>query len=197
MSSRIYLIFPLMLILLLLQVTAAPYFELYGIAPQLLFVITIAWTLYFGVQQGLIWAFAGGMLLDLFSAGPMGASALALMAAVGVVAFIQRLLPQNRILIPLALGAVASLVYWLVYISLLRILVPFMLTSLDYLSASGAASGTQGRSLINAIAGEYGFGGSVGAMVLASTIIHSLIILPLYWALSTIDRLVRPRSIEI
>ena len=110
---------------------------------------------------------------------------------------IQRLFPENRILIPLALGAIASLIYWLVYILLLRILVPFMVESLDYLSAAGIATGAQGRALMTAIGAEYGLGGSIGAMVLTSTIIHSLMILPLYWLLSTIDRLARPRSVEI
>jgi len=128
MSARIYLAFPVMLFLLLVQVTVSPNFELYGVTPQLLFLITIVWALYYGLQQGLIWAFVGGILIDLFSAGPMGASSLALMAAVMVIVSIQRLFPENRILVPLVLGAVASLVFWIVYLVLLRILVPFMIT---------------------------------------------------------------------
>ncbi len=197
MSARIYLAFPVMLLLLLVQVTVSPNFELYGVVPQLLFLITIVWALYYGLQQGLIWAFVGGILIDLFSAGPMGASSLALMAAVFVVVSIQRLFPENRILVPLALGAVASLVFWLVYLLLLRILVPFMITSLDYLSIAGVASGSQARGLVDEVAGGYRFGGSVGHLVLRSTIVHSLLILPLYWALSAADRLLRPKSVEI
>lgn len=197
MSARIYLAFPVMLLLLLVQVTVSPNFELYGVVPQLLFLITIVWALYYGLQQGLIWAFVGGILIDLFSAGPMGASSLALMAAVFVVVSIQRLFPENRILVPLALGAVASLVFWLVYLLLLRILVPFMVTSLDYLSIAGVASGSQARGLVDEVAGGYSFGGSVGNLVLRSTIVHSLLILPLYWALSAADRLLRPKSVEI
>ena len=197
MSARIYLAFPVMLLLLLIQVTVSPNFELYGVVPQLLFLITIVWALYYGLQQGLIWAFVGGILIDLFSAGPMGASSLALMAAVFVVVSIQRLFPENRILVPLALGAVASLVFWLVYLLLLRILVPFMITSLDYLSIAGVASGSQARGLVDEVAGGYSFGGSVGNLVMRSTVVHSLLILPLYWALSAADRLLRPKSVEI
>ena len=197
MSARIYLAFPVMLLLLLVQVTVSPNFELYGVVPQLLFLITIVWALYYGLQQGLIWAFVGGILIDLFSAGPMGASSLALMAAVFVVVSIQRLFPENRILVPLALGAVASLVFWLVYLLLLRILVPFMITSLDYLSIAGVASGSQARGLVDEVAGGYSFGGSVGNLVMRSTIVHSLLILPLYWVLSAADKLLRPKSVEI
>jgi rod shape-determining protein MreD len=197
MSARIYLAFPVMLFLLLLQVTVSPNFELYGVTPQLLFLITIVWALYYGLQQGLIWAFVGGILIDLFSAGPMGASSLALMAAVMVIVSIQRLFPENRILVPLVLGAVASLVFWIVYLVLLRILVPFMITSLDYLSVAGVVSGSQARGLLGEITGGYGLGGSIGNLVLTSTIIHSVLILPLYWALSTADRVLRPKSVEI
>jgi len=197
MGARIYLAFPVMLFLLLVQVTVSPNFELYGVTPQLLFLITIVWTLYYGLQQGLIWAFVGGILIDLFSAGPMGASSLALMAAVMVIVFIQRLFPENRILVPLVLGAVASLVFWIVYLVLLRILVPFMITSLDYLSVAGVVSGSQARGLLGEITSGYSLGGSIGNLVLTSTIIHSVLILPLYWALSTVDRVLRPKSVEI
>jgi len=202
MSARIYLAFPVMLFLLLVQVTVSPNFELYGVTPQLLFLITIVWitivwALYYGLRQGLIWAFVGGILIDLFSAGPMGASSLALMAAVMVIISIQRLFPENRILVPLVLGAVASLVFWIVYLVLLRILVPFMITSLDYLSVAGVVSGSQARGLLGEITSGYSLGGSIGNLVLTSTIIHSVLILPLYWALSTVDRVLRPKSVEI
>jgi len=197
MSARIYLAFPVMLFLLLVQVTVSPNFELYGVTPQLLFLITIVWALYYGLRQGLIWAFVGGILIDLFSAGPMGASSLALMAAVMVIISIQRLFPENRILVPLVLGAVASLVFWIVYLVLLRILVPFMITSLDYLSVAGVVSGSQARGLLGEITSGYSLGGSIVNLGVTSTISHSVLILPLYWALSAADRLLHPKSVEI
>ena len=197
MSARIYLAFPVMLVLLVIQAVMGPHLELYGVAPQLLFLITIVWALYFGLQGGLIWAFFSGFLIDLFSAGPLGASSLALMSAVLVVVTVQRLFPENRLLVPLALGVAASLVYWLVYLLLLRILVPFMITSLDYLSVAGLANSSQARGLMDEIAGNYGLGGSIGTLILRSTIIHGLLIPPLYWALSWADRIIRPKSVEI
>ncbi len=197
MSGSIYLAVPLMLVLLVVQVTVSPHIELFGVAPQLLFLITIVWALYYGLQQGLIWAFVAGVLIDLFSAGPMGASSLALMAAVFIVVTIQRLFPENRVLVPAALGALASLVFWFVYILLLRILVPFMITSLDYLSVAVVASGAQTRELVGDIARNYGLDGSIGLMILRSTILHGLLMVPLYWAVAAVDRLVRPKPVEI
>ncbi len=131
MSPSIYLAFPLMLVLLILQVTISPHIQITGVEPQLLFLITVSWGLFFGLQPGLIWAFIAGIFIDLFSVGPAGASSLALMSAVAVAVLAKQLLPPNQILMPALLGGVASLVFWFVYIILLRVLVPVMIDSLD------------------------------------------------------------------
>ena len=197
MSVRVYLALPVLLILLVVQVALAPHIELLGIAPQLLFLITVVWALYYGLHQGLIWAFVAGLLIDIFSAGPVGATSLALMAAVFTIANIQRLFPENRVLVPAALGALASLVFWFAYILLLRILVPFMISSMDYLSIVAVANGSQARDLMGEIAQSYGLGGSIGNLVFRSTILHGLLTVPLFWGLAALDRLVRPKPVEI
>lgn len=197
MRSSIYLAIPLMLILLVVQVTVSPHIELLGVAPQLLFLLSIVGGIFYGLQQGLILAFIAGILFDLYSAGPMGASSLALMAAVSAAVFVQGRLPDNRILVPAAFGALASLVFWFVYILLLRILVPFMIDSLDFLSIAGLAGSSRAQGLIGDVARNYGLGGAIGNMVLRSAIIHSLLMVPIYLAFSALDRLARPKSVEL
>lgn len=197
MSPSIYLAFPLMLVLLILQVTISPHIQITGVEPQLLFLITVSWGLFFGLQPGLIWAFIAGIFIDLFSVGPAGASSLALMSAVAVAVLAKQLLPPNQILMPALLGGVASLVFWFVYIILLRVLVPVMIDSLDFLSVSGLVEGARGQDLISDVASNYGLGGSVGNLVLRSTLLHSLLMVPTYWALRTLNRLFTPRGVEI
>ncbi|MGB3713081.1 MAG: rod shape-determining protein MreD [Candidatus Promineifilaceae bacterium] len=197
MNATIYLAIPLMLILLVIQVTVSPHIELLGVAPQLLFLVSIVLGLFYGLQQGLILAFIAGILFDLYSAGPMGASSLALMAAVSAAVFAQRRLPENRILVPAALGALASLVFWFVYILLLRILVPFMIDSLDFLSIAGLAGSSRAQGLIGQVAQNYGLGGSMGNLVLRSTIVHSLLMVPIYLALSALGKLTGPKRVEL
>jgi rod shape-determining protein MreD len=197
MSASIYLTLPLLVILLVLQVTVSPYIELLGVAPQLLFIVTVVWGLFYGLQQGLIWAFVAGILIDLFSAGPLGATSLALMAGVSAAVYAKRLVPQQHFLIPAALGALASLVFWFVYILLLRILVPFMIDSLDFLSIAGLTNTPGAQGLIGQVARNYGLTGSMGNLVLRSTILHSLLMIPIYWAVTTLDKLIRPKSVEI
>jgi rod shape-determining protein MreD len=197
MNTSIYLAIPLMLILLVLQVTLSPHIQLFGVAPQLLFLVSIVLGLFYGLQPGLISAFIAGILFDLYSAGPMGASSLALMAAVATAVLVQRRLPKNQFFVPAALGALATLVFWFVYILLLRILVPFMIDSLDFLSISGLAGSSQAQGVISEVARNYGLGGSMGILVLRSTILHGLLIVPIYLALSALQKYTGPRSVEI
>lgn len=63
----------------LLQTSLAPYFSLAGVKPDLMLTVVVLWSLLRGAGEGMIWAFIGGALLDLFSGGPFGLSILSLM----------------------------------------------------------------------------------------------------------------------
>ena len=41
--------------------------------------VVLAWTVVRGVDEGLAWSFIGGLVVDLLSGGPLGATALALL----------------------------------------------------------------------------------------------------------------------
>ncbi len=43
--------------------------------------VVLAWTVVRGVDEGLVWGFVGGLVVDLLSGGPLGATMLALLAA--------------------------------------------------------------------------------------------------------------------
>lgn len=106
MSPSPYFTLPFLLLVAALQSTAAPLLSMAGARPDLMLTSVVSWTLLAafrareleyagespsltrGINDGIVWGFAGGMFLDLLSGAPLGASALALMAtalAVGIV----------------------------------------------------------------------------------------------------------------
>ncbi len=52
------------------------------VTPNLVLVIVFLWAGYHDIREGLVWAFATGLLLDLLAFAPLGAHALALMLVV-------------------------------------------------------------------------------------------------------------------
>ena len=122
MRFNYYLSLPIMALLMVAQSAILPRFPIFVIVPQLELLAALAWGLLRGPNEGVVWAFVGGLLVDLFSSGPMGATPLALMAAVLAVSFVQANLPPNRFLWPIFLGGLGTLVYLFSYYGLARLL---------------------------------------------------------------------------
>ncbi len=197
MSLGFYLVIPLMIVLTIVQSTLLPQFPILGATPQLWLIATIAWALLRGWQEGIIWAFVAGILVDLFSAAPLGVTSLALMAAVGVVVFLQNHLPLYRVVIPVILTVIGTLVFWLVYLILLRIIMPIMIEQTHFLGISQLVSGTRATDLMADITQGYAFRGSLLNRILITAFLHSLFVLPLYWGLSQLEQMFRPKQVEL
>jgi rod shape-determining protein MreD len=119
--NTVYLSIPVMLLLLIIQVAVLPHLQVLNLTPNLIFVVALSWSLLRGIEEGIIWAFVGGFLLDLFTSGPIGATPLALMAAILVVAALRRGFPTNSfILLPIFAG-LATIVYLAAYLVLVRL----------------------------------------------------------------------------
>jgi rod shape-determining protein MreD len=54
--------------------------DLLGARPDLMFLVVLTWAVARSVDEGLVWGFIGGLIIDLRSGGPLGATALALVA---------------------------------------------------------------------------------------------------------------------
>lgn len=121
MSFNYYLSLPIMALLMVIQSAILPRFPIFVMVPQLELLAALAWGLLRGPNEGVVWAFVGGVLFDLFSTGPMGATPLALMIAVLAVSFVQANLPPNRFLWPIFLGGLGALIYLLVYYGVARL----------------------------------------------------------------------------
>jgi rod shape-determining protein MreD len=73
------------LVAALLQGTVAPLITVGGARPSLPILVAASWSVAAGAREGVWWAFLGGLVSDLISAGPLGAFALASLPPVAVV----------------------------------------------------------------------------------------------------------------
>ena len=95
----------------LLESTVIPYLRIGDAQPHLLFVLAIIVTVVGGFDRGLVFAFVGGLFLDVFTQRPLGISAFALLLSVGGVALLSRVMSRARPLVPIVATAALSLVY--------------------------------------------------------------------------------------
>lgn len=165
MKSSIYVAIPVMLALSLLQTAVFPHFTFLRLAPQLPLLVALAWGLRRGLDEGMMWAFVGGICMDLFSIAPVGLTALGYMAAVTAVLWLQQALPPGHIIMPALLAALATTIYLIVTLLFLRLF--------GQIASFQIITNLWPLILLNAVA-----------------------ILPIYWLLYGLERMLRPRSLE-
>ena len=95
----------------LLESTVIEYLRIGDAQLHLVFVLTIIVTVVGGFDRGLVFAFVGGLFLDVLTQRPLGISAFALLLAVGGVAVLSRVMSRARPLVPIVATLVLSLVY--------------------------------------------------------------------------------------
>lgn len=79
--------------------------------PHLVLALAVVWSIAAGIEVGITWAFVGGLVLDSLLGRPLGASALALLVAVGGARFVTQPLVRLRILSPIVAVPILSVVY--------------------------------------------------------------------------------------
>jgi len=114
-----YLGLPILVLIAILQSTVVSNIHAFGGTPNLMLLVVVCWSLVARGAQGLVWAFWGGVLLDLFSGGPLGASAAGLLLVVYLAGFTEGRLWGSRLLLPLAAVLFGSLMYHLVVLGFL------------------------------------------------------------------------------
>lgn len=77
--ADLYLGLAILSLVILVQGTLLSRVRIIGVGANLLLVTVVCWSLTRNVQEGLVWAFAGGLGIDLVSGLPLGTSSLALM----------------------------------------------------------------------------------------------------------------------
>jgi rod shape-determining protein MreD len=94
----------------LLELTVVPHLGVGGAHPHPVLVFGIVWTVAVGIESGLVWAFAGGLVLDVLAQRPLGSSAFALLLSIAAASIAANLLSRVRPLAPILLVFVFSLV---------------------------------------------------------------------------------------
>lgn len=113
---------PLVLVGALLQTSLIPSLGFIAVRPNFVLEMVVLWAVVRGSREGLVWALAGGIVLDFFSGAPFGVATLALL----LVAFCSSLgeisMVRTSPLLPIIVVFWASVLYALLYLFLLRTL---------------------------------------------------------------------------
>jgi rod shape-determining protein MreD len=105
----------------LLELGVVPHLGVNGAHPHFVLVLGVIWALAAGGETGLIWAFVGGLALDVLTLRPLGGSAVALLLALGAVSVAARAVTRFRPLAPILLMPLASAVNSVVLLAVLGI----------------------------------------------------------------------------
>jgi rod shape-determining protein MreD len=94
----------------LLELTIGSYLRVGDAQPHFVLVFGVIWTIAAGLDAALVWAFAGGLLLDVLAPRPIGSSAFSLLIALSLAGLAARPLSRIRPLAPIPLVPVLSVV---------------------------------------------------------------------------------------
>jgi rod shape-determining protein MreD len=94
-----------------LQATVFPSASFVSVMPDITMVIVLIWTAVRGVREGLVWAFAIGVLLDTLALDPLGANALALLPAVMLGALGGQRFFHSGLIVPVVSAVIATLLH--------------------------------------------------------------------------------------
>lgn len=121
MNRALFLIIPISLLLAVIQSAFFARVTFLGHIPQLLVLVAISWVIVRNLYEGLLWGLIGGLFLDLYSAGTLGANSIAIMIAVGLASVLRELLPRGNYLIPALVGTLCAVAYIAVYAALAQL----------------------------------------------------------------------------
>jgi rod shape-determining protein MreD len=117
----LYFVIPFMALLAIFQSTAAPQMRIAGGSLNLLLLCVMLWEQIEARGEGYVWAFIGGLFLDLLGSGPFGGSILALLGATFIASLLGGGLFRDRLLLPLITAVAGTFAYNGIYLVILRI----------------------------------------------------------------------------
>lgn len=118
---NLYFVVPFLVLISILQSALAPRLSVGGARPELMALVVLSWTLRRGAGEGAVWAFCGGLALDLLSAAPLGSSSLALMAVAVVTDLTHRVTVRSQAFLPWVMAALATVIYYGVWLIILTL----------------------------------------------------------------------------
>lgn len=109
--ASIYLSLLILGTTIVIQGTLLARLHLFGASPNLLLVVVVCWSLLHSVSEGLLWAFVGGLGVDLIAGLPLGTTALALMPTCFLAGLGRSSIFTNSVLLPALLVMLATLIF--------------------------------------------------------------------------------------
>lgn len=102
-----YLSLPILVVAAALQASLMPQVRINDGQPDLVVLLVLIWSVNASLEEGLVWAFVGGLVEDILSITPLGSSVIVLVVIVFIIEeFRQRLYQINiLLLIGLLMGA--------------------------------------------------------------------------------------------
>lgn len=110
-----------MLIAAVLQASLVPEIRIGEAGPDLVLLLVLSWTLLGGFEEGVYWAIAGGIMLDLLDGTPTGLTAMALVLVSFAASLIFGKVGRNNFIFPPLVIIAGTFVYHGILIVLLRI----------------------------------------------------------------------------
>lgn len=98
----------------LFEVTVTVYLRIGEAQPHLVLVLGVVVTIAIGLEAGLVWAFIGGLALDVLAQRPLGSTAFTLLLCIGGAAVLGNALARLRPLSPILATFLLSLLYSMV-----------------------------------------------------------------------------------
>ena len=95
----------------LLELTVGPYLRVETAQPHLVLVVGIVVTVAIGLEAGLVWAFVGGLILDVLAQRPLGSTSFALLLCMGATSVLARVFLRLRPVVPILATLLLSLLY--------------------------------------------------------------------------------------
>lgn len=105
-------------LLALVQITLAHQFRLAGVYPSLVLVLVVDWGILRGMDEGMLWAFLGGLCIDTFSGWPLGIATVSMVIVASLVSLGQGTFIRTHALLPLATMFGATIVYYVIVLFL-------------------------------------------------------------------------------
>jgi rod shape-determining protein MreD len=101
-------------LLALLQTSLMNHVAVGGAIPALILLVVVDWGILRGPDQGMLWAFVGGLGIDVFSSWPFGTSTVALVIVASVVSLGGGTFIRTHALLPPAAVFLATILYYLI-----------------------------------------------------------------------------------
>lgn len=157
-----FLSVPFLIIAAALQASFVPQIRLLGGGPDLVFLLVLAWSINSELEEGVVWAFVGGIAQDLLSAAPSGSSVMGLLILV------------------FAISGLGRQVYRIGFVTLIGLVLVGTLVQQIILMIILALSGFRIEWLTDL------------SFVVAPTIFYNLIFIwPVYWFVRIVQRRIR------